>query len=196
MNQDHKQKIEFIRSLELGDVVIAGSHIGAIRYLGPLEGPQYHSSSPDWSSRSLRIHDLFAGIELTEPIGHMDGSMMINGQSIRYFEPTLKHRTVDTILEEHKETDSEWALYGVLIPAVSIQRKIDPFSLLRKTTMIFEEYKAMRKQMELWRHRMGHKTSSALSTGSHPNIPIHSMQQNTGHLHRQYRGRTASRKVK
>ena len=164
MSQRPKQKLELIRSLKLGDVVIAGSHIGAIRYLGPLEGPQ-STAKP---TKPHRVHDLFVALELTEPRGHMDGSMVINGQTVRYFHPTKSM--------ESKETESEWTSYGVLLPAVSIQRKVDPFSMLMKTTMIFEEYKSMRKQLDFVRHRM--------------------TDPNRVHLHRQYNGRTPPRKVK
>ena len=174
MSQRPKQKLELIRSLKLGDVVIAGSHIGAIRYLGPLEGPQ-STAKP---TKPHRVHDLFVALELTEPRGHMDGSMVINGQTVRYFHPTKSM--------ESKETESDWTSYGVLLPAVSIQRKVDPFSMLMKTTMIFEEYKSMRKQLDFARHRMA--DSDLISAAE--------QSPNRVHLHRQYHGRTPPRKVK
>eukprot|EP01084_Bolivina_argentea_P152125 265418_1 len=164
-NMSNKNKINLIRSLKPGDIVITGNHIGAVRYLGPLEGLDHKNQNPN---DRTRIYNLYVGIELTEPNGHMDGSMHINGKKITYFTTKYgnnlkkgrKKRPMNTSENESKYDndvdDSDDAKYGILIPAISIQKKIDSFTLLKKITMVFEQYKIIKKRLNYYKNQ--HKT--------------------------------------
>ena len=50
--------INLLSSLSLGDVVTTNTHIGALRYLGPLNGD---------TRFPCPIHQTYAGVELADP---------------------------------------------------------------------------------------------------------------------------------
>ena len=183
-----------LSELNIGDVVISGKWVGALRYLGPIQ--HNATSTADYASKSIASvpshknsnsnnhssalcgldadpNALFAGIELTENRGDIDGSITATHARSRALSlPTFANISSQNLTAHERdsygasrtirseslcETSSVRVRYfateggtnyGILLPADQLKCKLSAWDLLKKLTQEHAVNRKLRKRCE------------------------------------------------
>ena len=152
MSTFSRSKRDFISSLKLGDIVIVGQHIGCLRYLGPLNPLNINNNNNISSKTSININNnnissFYAGIELVEPNGHMNGSI----DNTCYFKIKTKTKLNNNNSNNNNNNNNnnnDNNNYGILTQAIQIEKIISGWNLLKKITKIFNQLQRIKKQLK------------------------------------------------